>query len=280
MLLAATSFVALACAWWVGGQLVAARPCAIGAPPADLPAQDLSLVAPDGVALRGWYVPCERPRGVVVLLHGIGGSRLAMVDRARMLRAAGYALVMIDLRAHGESGGERISAGHFERLDARAAVEFARTAEPRAPIGVIGVSLGGAAALLASPLGIDALVLESVYPNITAAIHNRVAARLGWLSYVPAELLLLQLAPRLRVSPAELRPEDLLPRVGCPLLLISGSQDRHTPAQEARAMLERAPALKELWLVAGAAHVDLHRASPGEYRRRVLEFLDANLRPR
>ena len=52
---------------------------------------------------------------------------------------------------------------------------------PGEKIGAIGSSLGGAAALLGPhPLPVDALVLESVYPDIGAATGNRIRAVLGW----------------------------------------------------------------------------------------------------
>jgi uncharacterized protein len=264
--------------WFVAAQLVASCPRTIGAPPVDLPATAISLASDSGSVVAGWHIPAENSKGVVVLLHGIRGSRLSMLDRARWLHAAGYSIVMIDLHAHGESPGDRITLGHLEKHDVRAAVAFARESHPNEPIGVLGVSLGGASALLASPLGIDALVLESVYPTIEDAVRNRVASRLGWMSIVPTELLLAQLKPRLGVSLSELRPIDCLPRVGCPVLLLSGREDASTTAAETREMFSVASEPKQLWLVDGAAHVDLCRAAPDEYKTGVLRFLDQHMR--
>jgi alpha-beta hydrolase superfamily lysophospholipase len=200
-----------------------------------------------------------------------------MLDRARLLHAKGFATVMIDLQAHGESPGDSITVGHLEKHDVRAAVEYARRKHPTQPIGVIGVSLGGAAAVLASPLDIDALVIESVYPDIDAAIHNRVAARLGLLSAVPSELLLVQLQPRLGISRSELRPIDHIPNVGCPVLVASGTDDLHTTALETQAIFDAARDPKELWLVDGAAHVDLLKFGRAEYHNRIVGFLKRHL---
>jgi alpha-beta hydrolase superfamily lysophospholipase len=195
-----------------------------------------------------------------------------------MLRELGYSTVMIDLQAHGESPGKQITVGHMERHDVRAAVQYARRQHPGEPIGVIGVSLGGAAALLASPLNINALVVESVYPNIRDAIHNRVSARLGPLSSIPSTLLLLQLEPRLGVSANELRPIDHIPNVACPVFVLSGRTDSHTTAAETQQLFAAATEPKSLWLVDGAAHVDLFHAAPNQYRHRVSEFLQRHLR--
>ena len=153
-------------------------------------------------------------------------------------------------------------------------MEFARREHPNEPIGVIGVSLGGAAALLASPLDIDALVLESVYPNIHDAIHNRVAAQLGPLSWIASSLLLIQFQPRLGISPSELRPIDRIPDIDCPVCIASGTADLHTTEPETRAMFSAAQEPKQLWLVDGAAHVDLLREDALQYREQMVGLWD------
>ncbi len=270
--------VGLFASWVVAGWLVAPHPRVIGDPPTDLPAMSISLVSDSGTTVAGWHIQSQTSKGVVVLLHPIRGSRLSMLERARLLHAAGYSIVMIDLQAHGESPGKQITVGHLEKHEARAAVEFARQKHPNEPIGVVGVSLGGASALLSSPLGIDALVLESVYPNINDSVHNRVAAKLGPFSSIPAELLLVQLRPRLGISLSQLRPIDHVSDVGCPVFLISGTEDRHTTASETKQMFAAARQPKELWLVDGAAHVDLYSVSPEEYKTRVVGFLNQHMR--
>ena len=228
--------LSLVASWVVGGLFISSHPRTVGPPPADFPAKLINLRSDSGATLAGWHVPSMNHQGVVVLLHGIRGSRLAMVDRARFLHSAGYSLVMIDLQAHGESTGDAITLGHLEKHDVRAAVKYAKSQHPREPIAVVAVSLGAASALLASPLGVDALIIESMYPNIDAAVHNRVAAQMGFLSWLPANLLLVQLKPRLGISPEDLRPIDYVPEVDCPLFVMSGTKDEHTTPAETKAI--------------------------------------------
>lgn len=266
--------------WIVGGELIAPRPCVVGDPPPDLPAEAISLASKSGATIAGWSIPAADSKGVVVLVHGIRGSRLSMLERARLFYGAGYSIVMIDLQGHGESSGEQITIGYCERHDVRAAVDFAHHHFAGEPVAVVGVSLGGASALLASPLDIDALVLESVYSDIVDAVHNRVAAQLGFFEALPAEILLMQLKPRLGISSSQLRPIDKLPDVGCPVFLISGTDDRYTTAEETREMYAVARPPKGLWMVDGAAHEDLYGVAPTEYKDNVLRFLGEHMRGR
>jgi len=220
--------------WGVGVSLISPRQTCIGSPPEDLPANVISIASKSGTALAGWHLTQNPCKGVVVLLHPIRGSRLTMLQRARLLYQNGYSIVMVDLQAHGESYTKNITLGSLEKYDARAAVEFAHKMHPNQPVAVLGVSLGGAAALLASPLKIDALILESIFPDITRAVHNRVRLRLGAFSAIPSELLLFHLNIWLGISRFELRPIDCLPFVDCPLLVISGTEDQHTTALETK----------------------------------------------
>lgn len=227
----------------------------------------------------------SRPfQGAIVLMHGIRADRRLLVRRARVLHDHGFSVLLFDFRAHGESSGSRITFGRLEALDAQAAVSFVRGRVPDQRVGVIGVSLGGAAALLGSePLDVDALVLESVYPDIDAALANRLRAALGPLAgtlfipfLVPAFKLLL--SPILGVRSDELRPIDDIGKATAPLLIASGTADQHTTIAETRLLFEHAPEPKKLWIVEGAAHVDLERFCPEQYWKTVLPFLIDHLR--
>ena len=270
--------MALAVSWLVGSELVAPKPSVVGEPPPDLPATAIALPSESGDQVSGWHIRSESSRGVVILLHGLRATRLSMLDRARLFYQAGYSVVLVDLQAHGESPGENVTAGYLEKHDASAAATFVKAEHPDESIGVVGVSLGGASAVLASPLGIDALVLEAIYPDIRSAVHNRTAMRLGALGWLPAEVLLAQLQLRLGVAPSDLRPIDKVGVVGCSVLVIAGTDDQHTTVAEARTLFDAAKEPKTLWLQEGASHVDFYRAAPEEYEKRVLQFLDTHMR--
>ncbi|HKQ60266.1 MAG TPA: alpha/beta fold hydrolase [Candidatus Polarisedimenticolaceae bacterium] len=265
--------------WTLGSILAAPAPQALGPPPRFLEAAPVTFPSASGSTLHGWLVRGTPGAGAVVLAHGVRANRLQMVERAAFLKRAGYSVLLFDEQAHGESPGAHITFGYLEARDARAAVGFLRTQLPGEPIAYLGVSQGGAAALLgAEPLDVQALVLESVYPTLRDAVTDRIEQRLGVLGRIFAPLLLVQVEPRLGVDPAVLAPIDGMARIHAPLLLLAGDADRHTPLEESLRLFAAAPQPKRLWVVPGAAHVDLHRYAPREYERQVLEFLEQTLR--
>lgn len=273
--------VVLATLGLLAGELLT-RPVrqAVGAPPPDLRAERVTLHDAPGRTIVGWFLPGRPGEGAALLLHGVRGNRLQMLARARWLQAQGIGSLIVDLPAHGESGGERISFGRHEAAAVDAALGWLHTRVPAERIGAIGVSLGGASLLFARRQPeLAALVLESVYPTITDAVHARLAMRLGSpAATVLAPLLLWQLPLRLGLSPDALRPVDAVAALRAPLLVASGTEDRHTPWVETERLFAAAPGPGTLWPVRGAAHVDLHAFDTASYEARLLPWLQAHLR--
>lgn len=111
-------------------------------PENDLPRR---LETRDGLPLhlRHWPTP-QRPRGTVLIVHGLGehGGRYAEVAQA--LNAAGWCVVAHDHRGHGESGGRRgvIAAADDLLADLAVVIDAVRTVRPGRLV-LLGHSLGG-----------------------------------------------------------------------------------------------------------------------------------------
>src|SRR6266481_5873042 len=74
--------------------------------------QDVSLRALDGMLLKGWYVHPHQSNGnAVLLLHGITDNREGVAGYDRLFLEHGYAVLLPDARAHGESGGQLATYG-------------------------------------------------------------------------------------------------------------------------------------------------------------------------
>ncbi len=265
--------------WIAGTEAAAPAPRRIGAPPADLPVEAVTIPSKSGSRLAGWFIPGEPHGGAVLLLHGVRANRLEMLGRARFFHKLGFAVLLFDFQAHGESPGESITFGYLESRDARAAFDFLRRKAPGERIGVDGLSLGGAAVVLADPpLEADAMVLEAVYGSFDAAVGNRMVVWLGPLGRYLTPLLTWQVQLRLGFDPAVLAPAARIGRIHAPVLLIAGDADRLASLAEARELYANANEPKQLWIIPGARHQDFHRYAREEFERRVGEFFERQLR--
>lgn len=102
--------------------------------------------------------------------------------------------------------------------------------------------------------------------------------RLGRLGRLGTPLLTLQIPLRLGIGRDALRPVEAVKRARGPVLVLGGAADELTPVEETRPLFEAAPEPKELWLVEGAGHADLHRFAGARYEEKVGSFLEKTLR--
>ena len=262
----------------IAGALAEPRLQSVEGPPADLPLVALRIPRADGGSIGAWFASGNARQAGILLVHGIRSDRRQMLDRARFLHAAGYSVLLIDLQAHGETPGKQITFGYRESFDVDAAFDYLNARLNGRPVGVIGASLGGAAVLLGeSPVDADAVVLEGVYSSIEQAAGNRMAIRFGEIGRWLAPLLVWQLEPRLGIHSDELEPIAAIAHLDAPVLIVAGTEDRHTRLDESKALYMRAKSPKQLWLINGARHEDFHRHSPADYERRVLDFFARHL---
>lgn len=248
-----------------------------GANPGRLGLRDVEFQASDGVTLRGWYGEPAEPV-VVLLVHGHRASREQLLGQANLLRRRGAGVLLFDLRAHGESGGDLATSGDLERRDVEAAMAFIRR-QPEtqgAAIGAIGFSVGAIALaeVAARDKGIAAVVLEAVFPTLEDTIDSDYPSRRPLERYVGV------LVHRLGgVHVDEVRPADRLCAIAPrPLLLVFGAADPGLPPALRKRMLDAACDPKELWVVPGAGHGHFLEAQPEEFERRVVPFLLSALR--
>lgn len=265
-----------------GCVLAAPSPARVAPAPPGLGVRDVAFPSRSGSRIHAWLIPGRIGGGAVLLLHGVGANRTAMLGRAEFLHRSGFTVLAPDFQAHGESPGEHPTFGALESLDAAAALTYLQCAAPGERVGVIGVSMGGAAAVLGpGPLRANAFVLESVYPTIRQALSDRLGTwfgPFGWVGRQLTPVVIDLVGSEVGVSESELAPIDRIGSVRAPVLLVAGSADQYTPLVEAESLYAHARSIKSLWIVRGAGHEDIYAYDPAGYRRRVGGFLEQWLR--
>jgi fermentation-respiration switch protein FrsA (DUF1100 family) len=242
----------------------------------------VSIAAHDGVSLVGTFLPTRVPQSAkcLVLHHGVGSNRLQMPGLIRDLPLAGYSVLTIDSRAHGESGGETVSYGLLERQDLRRWVGWL-TARPECAQGVyaLGLSMGAAIVLqaLEGEPRVKAAAVESPFASFREIgrdrIHQIIPA-LGWLDrpMVEAALLWARLGRQLDLGAAS--PYDAAPRIQAPILLIHGTADHNIELRHSESLLPRLRRAR-LWKVDGAQHVQCYGRDPARYLAEVTRWFAA-----
>jgi dienelactone hydrolase len=260
------------------------RPAVGTATPTDygLTYRDVSFSTRDGVTLSGWYIKSGNG-AAVVMLHGAGSTRSAVLKQAAALADHGYGVLLFDARGHGRSGGHAMDFGWYGNQDIAGAVSWLRS-QPDVDgrrIGAVGMSMGGEEAIGAAAGNgqIKAVVAEGA--------TGRTAADLEWLSDEYGirgavteawdAVLEYELADLLTTAEPPVSLHDAVARAAPrPVLLITaGSVDEETAA--ARYIRSASPHTVHIWQVPDAGHTQGISEQPGQWTRHVLGFLDSQL---
>lgn len=104
-----------------------------------------TLQARDGLALALYHWPCERARGIIVLVHGLGEHLGRYLHVADDLNRRGWSVLGCDNRGHGKSQGPRGGVNDDEDFlfDTATLIDHARSLQPGKPLILLGHSLGG-----------------------------------------------------------------------------------------------------------------------------------------
>jgi pimeloyl-ACP methyl ester carboxylesterase len=243
--------------------------------------EDFNVRALDGVELRGWKIRSRSPNGDWVLLfHGVSDNRTGVLGHGEFLLRHGYNLVMMDARAHGESGGDMATYGWKERHDTVAIVNALCSTEKSRHLYALGVSMGAAVALQSAAIEprIAAVVAEDSFADLREVSYDYAGLRfsplLGETLFRPASILAMEaLSNTGGFDPDDVSPARAVAAHPFPVLLICGTRDTTIPCRHAEQIYRSASGPKELWVVDGAEHASALGHAPAEYEEKVVHFL-------
>lgn len=211
--------------------------------PADVGLQYCEVTTPteNGKSLFGWCVSANRPgrRPAIVAIHGWGGNAETLLPLAQPLHEAGFALLLIDARCHGQSDEDSFASMPRFAEDLGHAIDWLKRRDDVDPqaIAVIGHSVGAAASLLAASRRKDIAAVVSI-----AAFTHPVAMMRRWFAakgipYRPIGWVMLRYVEWVighRFD--DIAPINTIRRVQCPTLLVHGGEDATVPVSEAHTL--------------------------------------------
>ncbi|MBQ9428135.1 MAG: alpha/beta fold hydrolase [Clostridia bacterium] len=222
--------------------------------------EEIYITSFDGLKLHGVFLPNGGSRRVMLFVHGYRSS--ARHDFAAALPyyiGRGYAILMIDQRAHGQSEGDHITLGVHERRDI---CDFANELDRRfggdVQIVLDGISMGAATVLFAANAGLPASVRGIIADSGYTSPRDILAYLLREKYRLPAFPILPLVCRRLRkltgadfgsVSVANTLADNRLP-----ILFVHGEEDGFVPIEMSEAAYEITPSQKTLVRVPGAPH--------------------------
>lgn len=200
--------------------------------------EELNLTTKDGASLNAVHLKRDSALGVVLYFHGNSGNISHLNHVANLFDRKGYDAILVDYRTYGKSTGE-LSEEALKR-DAQLFYDYARTQYDETQIVLYGRSFGtGVASGLAADNHPKKLVLESpFYSAVSLGQHRFPILPVGWL--------------------AEFRfpSHEYLQKVGCPIYIFHGTDDRVIPYKFAEELYAAIPETtpKHFYRIEGAGH--------------------------
>ena len=216
--------------------------------------EDLTIPSGDHT-LHAWLLPpggAPRPP-LVLLTHGWGANYGVLIQLAEPLVAAGYEVLLFDIRGHGRNEEVPFATIRHFRDDIMAVARYAEDRFPGRPLVLVGHSLGGAAGVLAAaegaPLrGLGLLAAPADVMDVTAAYM----ASKG----LPGGLLVRVLRPfwwvRVGGTFRPLTPGRRISELQIPVLVVHPGDDERVPMAHAERLAQGAGV--ELHVIPDAQH--------------------------
>lgn len=113
----------------------------------------ISISSPFGYKLNGIFMPNTITTNKTILfISGLPNARDIDLDYLEIYFRSGFNVLLIESQSHEDSGGNSISWGRLEKYDISQWVNWIKHRIPDGPIGIHGVALGAATALLHAEL--------------------------------------------------------------------------------------------------------------------------------
>jgi Dipeptidyl aminopeptidases/acylaminoacyl-peptidases len=237
--------------------------------------KEISIVSKhDGITLKGTliYAP-HRSNNVIVFSHGITSSRWYILKKGRIdsLLNRGFNVLTFDHRAHGESEGEIPTYGYLEKYDLDQWVDTAANLFPKGKIGVEGVSMGAATAILhAGEINPSKDSLHKVSFYIFdcpySDLEEQFAHRLNKDYHLPNMALTTSLnilnRPMNGFDIKDVSPIKAAPKIDVPVLFIHGMADDYVPTYMTTDMYKEVKSHKMLALIPKERHAQAINDAP------------------
>lgn len=246
----------------------------------DLVYQRLEIATTDSIQLKGYHIKAHvaPAKAVILFVHGIGGCKEHFLPLSQAMALEGYESLLIDSRAHGESGGDYTSYGYKEKKDLAHLVDYMKQYNDTIPIGIWGNSMGGAIALQAMEYDkrIEFGIIESTFTSLREIVYDYQAGytyglRMPWL----CDIALDKAGVIGDFIPDEVSPLRAVQNIEQAVFIAHGQKDENIDFSYGQRLFENlATPHKKFVPVKEGGHFNLSEKGGSTYKQELIQFLN------
>jgi uncharacterized protein len=232
----------------------------------------------DGLTIAGWFVPApprslgQQPSRTLIVLHGLGATREDMLPFALPLQQRGINLLVLDLREHGQSGGEFFTYGYHEGKDIAGAIDYLAQRQDGSAnhITLLGVSAGATVAIAGAE---DQRVQGVITIAGFADLAQTIARQSPWLPALWRQRAIARAEGLAQFKVSEASSLTKVKALRCPKLIMHGKLDDYIPYADGQKLFDAAMAPKQFFPIENANHANMLSVNADQTRDRIVEFV-------
>ena len=222
--------------------------------------EEVFITCDDGSTINGLFTPGSESKPTVLIFHGNAGNITHRDFLLQGFNTLGHSALLIDYHGYGKSEGTPSEKNLYRA--GRAALEWLTKEKNRTPDDIVlfGKSLGSGVAIeLATQHPCKGLILESAFTSIVAVARSHFP-----YNCFPVSLMLMD----------RFDNSTKISAIHSPVFIRHGTEDTIIDKREGEKLFERANMPKELYLIEGADHNNMHVHNPPSYWATIAAWLE------
>jgi len=246
------------------------------------PYDTVMLKTNSGIFIEAWHAkPDSLAKGTVILFHGIMSNKGMLIAEAAEFRYQGYNIMLVDLRAHGNSGGNTTTIGVRESEEVKLAYDYVEQ-QGEKNIFLYGSSMG--AVVVTKAISDYSLQPKGVFLDMPfASLQSHVRARARGLGFGGVGekpfgfLVTMWIGIERGFNGFKDKTTRYVKKLNCPVLMQWGAADTYVLKSETDKVYKAiASANKKLVIYDHAGHESLLQNDPAKWRAETEAFLNSN----
>ena len=239
--------------------------------------RNFEVITADSVKINAWYIPSDAEQNfVVVILHDLNDSRISCLNLAKAMHIRNLDVCLIDMRAHGSSGGNEFLPGMLAVSDVRLLLDSLEEHFYVDQLAILGIGMGAAVAAQFASLDerVNALVMQSPFASLGKFVDSHYRNKWGALHRVYSRIARSRIKSRLGYSPEKLNLPAICKSISVPTLVLAGNRDEEVPYLESVNVFDSSAAeIKNFITINDAAHDDFEEHGGRAYFDAISGFL-------
>ena len=245
----------------------------------DLISTDINVFVDDSINIKGYWIKSDSipAKSLIILVHGVGGCKEHFLNLSKSLSKIGVESVLIDNRAHGQSGGQYCTFGYNEKKDIANVIDFIKSKNDSIPIGIWGNSMGGAIAIQALEFDnrIKFGIIESTFTDLNQIVYDYQKSFSYNIGLKPICNIALNEAGKIaKFNPDSVSPISSVKNIEQPILIAHGEQDENIKFEYGKLLFDNLKSKNKKFIpVKNGGHYNLGKTGGKEYLKAIENFI-------